>query len=291
MQLDEVQLTTRWPARSRRRPGANRALNVLKVGELARQALVRGGGIASPLAEFADAPYFEAAGEIVWVGAKLPALHPRAVVTASARRPGVALQLQSMPDHGWCATLPLLDVTAAKRVRAAVRRLSRSVAESSAPRGFGNLLAGRRPPFPLDLCAPRVDDLIAAVALDDAERAVCASRALLGVGTGLTPSGDDLVGAALFGHRLVNGCSAPWDAAAAELSVRIKALSNAVSAALFNDLARGQSFASLHALAEALTQDDDSAALRAAHELSALGHSSGWDMLTGFIIGTNAGTC
>ncbi len=290
MQLDDMQRTTRRPAWSRQWPQADRALPVVEVGELARRALARSGGIASPLTELPTAPYFDAAGEIVWIGAKLPVLHPRAVVTTAAPHRGVALRLRPMPDRGWSAHLALLDVTAANRVRSAAQRLSRSVARSTAARGFGNLLTGRKPPFPLDLCALRVDNLIAAYALDDADRAVSASRALLGVGTGLTPSGDDLVGAALFGHRLVTGRSPGWDAAAAELSIRIKELSNAVSAALFSDLARGQSFAPLHALAEALVQDDDSAALRAACELSALGHSSGWDMLTGFIIGTNAGT-
>jgi hypothetical protein len=58
-----------------------------------------------------------------------------------------------------------------------------------------------------------------------------------------------------------------------------------VSAALFADLAAGRSFAPLHGIADALRTGDDEAAIRAARSLVAIGHSSGWDMLTGFLIG------
>ena len=50
---------------------------VLAIGRKARAALAASGGIARPLAAFPDAPYFDAAGEIVWIGAQLPARHPR----------------------------------------------------------------------------------------------------------------------------------------------------------------------------------------------------------------------
>ena len=56
-------------------------MNVLAIGRKARAALMASGGVAWPLAAFPDAPYFEAAGEIVWVGSKLPARHPRASPT------------------------------------------------------------------------------------------------------------------------------------------------------------------------------------------------------------------
>ena len=65
------------------------------------------------------------------------------------------------------------------------------------------LLAGDLPEFPLSLGAPRVDAFAAAIAKCDPHLAVTAALPLLGLGPGLTPSGDDLVGAAFFGKRLV----------------------------------------------------------------------------------------
>ncbi len=55
--------------------------------------------------------------------------------------------------------------------------------------------------------------------------------------------------------------------------------------ALFADLARGRSFAPLHAVAGALARGEHDAAFPAARTLAAVGHSSGWDMLAGLIIG------
>ena len=63
-----------------------------------------------------------------------------------------------------------------------------------------------------------------------------------------------------------------------------------LGAALFADLARGESFAPLHAIIDALAADDHTAALAAARELVAIGHSSGWDMFTGLVIGIT-GSC
>ena len=63
-----------------------------------------------------------------------------------------------------------------------------------------------------------------------------------------------------------------------------------ISVALLADLVAGASFESLHALADALAGDDAAAAIDAARSLAALGHSSGWDMLTGFVIGVTGTT-
>jgi hypothetical protein len=112
-----------------------------------------------------------------------------------------------------------------------------------------------------------------------------ASRALLGLGGGLTPSGDDLVGGALFGRLLVAPDTARWRATGAELAGEALRASHAISAALLADLAAGASFAPLHATAEALACGDDGAAVESAGVLAALGHSSGWDMLTGLVVG------
>ena len=253
---------------------------VVSIGAKARAALEASGGRARPLAAFPDAPYFEAAGEIVWVGSKLPGRHPRAVRTSQPVVRGRVVLFDSLPRETWSAVLP----PAQRVAQAAVAAVLDGLGE---PRGFGAWLFGGTPAFPLNLAVPRVDAVAVAYRSDDAQAAYAASRALLGLGTGLTPSGDDLCGAALFGKRLVSRDSR-WHAVGDRLTADARSATHAISAALFADLAAGASFESLHALADALVAGDDAAAIDAARALVVLGHSSGWDMLTGFVIGIAA---
>lgn len=258
---------------------------IVRIGERARQALARSACSAEPLPGFADAPYFSAAGELIWVGARLPAMHPRAVLLAEPRRSAGAVHFENLPAQGWAARLPQLDASAATRVAASASDLCRALLAAEAPRGFGRMLAGRVPAFPLELAAGRVRELARAYAAADPDAVMPASLELLGLGEGLTPSGDDLAGAALFGRRLVAPQRTAWEAIAEQLAREAGARSHSISAALFGDLARGESFAPLHAIADSLAHGDADAALAAARELVAIGHSSGWDMFTGLVIG------
>jgi hypothetical protein len=62
-----------------------------------------------------------------------------------------------------------------------------------------------------------------------------------------------------------------------------------VSATLLGDLLEGYGHAPLHELAGALARRAGDGALDAAGRLVRLGHTSGWDMLAGFIAGAGAG--
>jgi hypothetical protein len=254
---------------------------ILSIGAKARAALERSGRAAAPLAAFPDAPYYDAAGEIVWVGSRLPAMHPRAVVTAAPVSRGEVARFGALPRQTWSPRLP----EPSRAVVASTGRLATRIAELGASRGFGAVLAGATPAFPLDLAVARVHALAAAYRAADRAAVRRASCTLLGLGGGLTPSGDDLVGGALFGRLLVAGDAAPWRALGADLAREAGRASHAISAALLADLASGASFAPLHATADALAHGDDERALGSARELAALGHSSGWDMLTGLVIG------
>jgi len=265
-------------------------VQIVQIGERARRALARSRGKATPLAGFGDGPYFSAGAEMIWVGARLPAMHPRAVITSSPQPGGAALQFGSLPARGWVPRPPRLEGAAAERIPANLGALCRSLLAAAEPRGFGRLLARRKPAFPLDRVVARVRALASAYRDDDPDAVRAASIPLLGLGTGLTPSGDDLAGAALFGRRLRRSRQRAWERTAAQLSRAVQQRSHAVSAALFRDLARGQSFAPLHTIADALATDDHRRALAGAGELVAIGHSSGWDMFTGFVIGIS-GRC
>ncbi len=259
-------------------------MRVVSIGRKARAARAASGGSARPLAAFPDAPYFDAAGEIVWVGPRLPARHPRAVLTAQPVERRATVSFDALPGEAWSGALPAQAGRAV--VTGAWRQLAGALERLGAPRGFGALLTGGTPAFPLDLAVPRVHALAAAYRADDAPAVYETSRALLGLGTGLTPSGDDLAGAALFGRMLVDR-GAPWRGIGARLASDARTASHAISAALLADLVAGETFEPLHALADALAADDAAAAFEAARALVALGHSSGWDMLAGFAVGMN----
>ena len=261
-------------------------MTVLAIGALASRALERSRGRAVPLAAFADSPYFDADGDIIWVGSQLPAMHPRAVMTAAPQPRGRPLRFAAWPE-------PESDAASAASVDAAVLaaralQLRDALLDAEPPRGFGLLLAGRMPDFPLDGGVARVRELAVAYAADDLRDVERATLALAGFGTGLTPSGDDLAGGALFARRTLRPDPA-WAALAERLIPAVAARTHAISAALFADLARGASFAPLHDCAAALARGDASAASDAARKLARIGHSSGWDMLTGCLIGL-AGT-
>jgi hypothetical protein len=213
----------------------------------------------------------------------LPALHPRAVITATPPVRGRELRFESIPRDAWRP--PRLDRVQRASLVSPARRLRRAVVRFGAAGGFGVLLVGETPQFPLDRAAPLVRALGRACEDDDPAAALAAARPLLGLGAGLTPSGDDLVGGAIFGRRLASGADPRWTSVGRKLSQEIRQRSHVVSAALFADLAAGRSFAPLHDLADALAAGDDAGAVRAARSLVSIGHSSGWDMLAGLLIG------
>jgi hypothetical protein len=182
------------------------------------------------------------------------------------------------------APLPLEARTRAN-LRAGWRRLVADCATLGSPGGFGALLAGRALAFPLDGAAAAARALARACAADDAPSARDAGGSLLGLGGGLTPSGDDYVGAALFARHLLAASgtteAVAWTRAAEALVAMAAERTHPISAALLGDLAAGLGWASLHDLVAALAAGEPDAAAGAAHRLVRLGHSSGWDMLAG----------
>ena len=260
-------------------------LRIVSLGERARRALERSGGLAHPLQSFAESPWYQAGRDIVWVGSKLPAMHPRAVMTASPPVRGSVLHFESVPRTSWRPHSQKLDRGQIKTLVSAARKLRREARSLGTASGFGALLVGETPLFPLDRAVPLVDALSRAFDKDDPDAVVVIALPLLGLGAGLTPSGDDLVGGAIFGRRIASGADPRWVRAGKTLSREIPNRSHAVSAALFSDLAAGRSFAPLHEIVQALVAKNQDGALRAARTLVAIGHSSGWDMLSGFLMG------
>jgi len=118
--------------------------------------------------------------------------------------------------------------------------------------------------------------------------AISEAKGLLGLGPGLTPSGDDFVGGLLFGIRHLsdaypsNFC---WDGAGAKnLIDRSATETNLISHAFLKDFACGQGPASLHNLMDGLLLGAElSEAKLHLLRVAEIGHSSGIDMLTGLL--------
>ena len=255
------------------------------LGSLAAAALHASGGRFAPLAGFPDAPYRQAAGEIIWIGHAGP-MHPRAVFVPAGSIPSA----QRIEDHGIAPWLPdtgLLDTLAHARLVRSLAGLLPHLQSSLPSAGLGPLLAGRSPAFPLSARHTEALAVGRAALNGDTGGFEKAAVRLLGAGVGLTPSGDDFIGAILFGARLAPAGAAHWHACGTMLCVEARARTHAISAALFADLAAGASFSPLHSLVHAAA-DGAPPPLLMAHvgALTAIGHCSGWDMLTGLIAAT-----
>ncbi len=259
---------------------ASAPASVRVAGTLAYDALRASTGMTRAVPGFEATPFRFAGNDIVWIGTHAP-LHPRVLLLAE--------ETSSMRLDVETATVYQPETLGGQRFsRDALRKplvgAILGVTSEVKSAGFGGLLAGVPLIFPLSHRADAAIALAQACADDDTTIFTTAATRLLGVGAGITPSGDDFVGGALFAQRLV-ASSHDWDAVSASIITNAAERTHIISRALLADLTRGASYAPLHALAAALVQDDTDAALAAARELITIGHSSGWDMLAGFTAG------
>lgn len=273
-----------------------RIARVTAIGWKARAALDAGGGAARVLAPLSASIYLTAGAEILWLGAAGATSHPRAILCAdpldrAARlEPGAPVSVGATRVSPWRpAEVPAGRDAAAAMARGAAR-LGAAAWALGAPDGLGALLVGAPPAFPLAAAAGPARALAAACAADAPEQAAGAAQALLGLGPGLTPSGDDYVGGAFFARALLARAGAcdveRWRRAAETIRAAAPRLTHPISVALLGDLLDGDGWAPLHDLARALATDAPMETARdAARRLTRLGHSSGWDLLAGFVAG------
>lgn len=108
------------------------------------------------------------------------------------------------------------------------------------------------------------------------------AHALVGLGPGLTPSGDDFLGAVMIALNALNRRDLSdrlWD----QLGPFAGNATNPISLAHLHAASRGYGVAALHDAMSALVTGDESAIRRAAARLDRIGHTSGWDALTGAV--------
>ena len=115
---------------------------------------------------------------------------------------------------------------------------------------------------------------------------------LVGLGPGLTPSGDDLLGGMLVALRTMPGtASHPSVGVLANYVTGHAAVrTNLISSAMLNQSAQGYGSAAQHRLLQCLLGGHDSPdTFNAALDLARTGHTSGWDALAGILLGINFG--
>jgi Protein of unknown function (DUF2877) len=141
-------------------------------------------------------------------------------------------------------------------------------------------------PFPLTRSAVRFDEIKRALASNDLQAFTSAALRVLGLGNGLTPSGDDFVGGILFG--LAYAPRPSWKDEMPAAIVRIhdaaQESTNVISAALLDDLMAGKSYGALHDVLSALHTNDITNIEAACTRLLNLGASSGADILAGLLL-------
>lgn len=173
-----------------------------------------------------------------------------------------------------------------------------------APAGFGSLIPGilliaqgQGAPHPHETSAripayawPAVMEIARACLVHDFPGIMDQADALVGLGEGLTPSGDDFVGGLLFCKRILQ--NSYMDVLNLEFPdlpdfiENITASTNIISYTFLRDHAEGCAIDTLHQFVNAMLTGQPMDDLRQiASELLHIGHSTGWDLLTGVLTG------
>ena len=105
---------------------------------------------------------------------------------------------------------------------------------------------------------------------------------LVGLGPGLTPSGDDYLGGAMIALVMSGRAEDAASLASPVLAMAAEG-TNRISAAHLRAAAKGLGADALHRTVDALARADDTALAAGLRGLDAIGHSSGWDALAGTV--------
>ncbi len=201
-------------------------------------------------------------GCIVWTGSNARTDHPRNLA------------------HPWHATPVVYDP------KALCAGAALAWAGMDTHIGLLGWLAGQHLVFPLKLAQPRLNAVAQALRARDLVGFETAALRVLGLGHGLTPSGDDLLGGVFF--TLAHAPIAAWRSAMPGVHARIRGAAqnatNPISAALLDDLMRGTSYRVLHDVFDAFHAGKLGPITDAVNRLLRLGASSGGDMLAGVFL-------
>jgi hypothetical protein len=213
------------------------------------------------------------------------------VVMASDTRiriPDAGLEIQIERAPRWSprfrSSAAAVDLRAARWTRRAAATRETALAQA-APGGLGSLLGPgvvHDSDRTLEVARPVLAGLIAALEADDRTAAAGAAGRLIGLGPGLTPSGDDvLIGIEAALHALAHPSAGFLASAVGDVEAR----TTEVAATLLRHAAAGEFAEPLHALVATLLGSDDETIPAAIERALAWGATSGADCLVGVLIG------
>jgi len=287
-----------------------------QIGVRASAALSDSGRQWHVLASVSGAIYIESdSEELLWISANLVAMHRRAImlrsmpvgrltagtqcfVEAGCLRIGDKLSIRLRNAVVWRPQPSIrvgpCAVESPRRILDAIERTARrstprgcfasiaypSLADDAA--GFSEVMAAKLEA----IATPAIASLSRVSSGSGVSAELREAIGLVGLGGGLTPSGDDVLGGFLFTLRTLDSAllgllGIDWQQIETWLR-QIEGLTNKISFAILADHARGEGAASLSVLVNAgLDGSPEERLTQAVGQVSMIGHSSGWDMLVG----------
>jgi hypothetical protein len=114
-----------------------------------------------------------------------------------------------------------------------------------------------------------------------------AADKLIGLGAGLTPSGDDFLGGFLFATHHLRAEYPRFDFTNYNLQIEaFRSRTHPISFALLKDHASGYSLEPLHQIVNGILGGESFEKISpSVLQLTQIGHSTGWDLLTGLLVG------
>ena len=137
---------------------------------------------------------------------------------------------------------------------------------------------------------PHIQNIALKSSHQDFKSVVEEAQNLIGLGSGLTPSGDDFLGGLFFAfHFLSNVYPEQLKSNNSFLDAffdRNQGKTNLISFTLMQDMSRGRGLAPLHEFVNSMvTNQPNDLIVSFALELAQIGNSTGWDILTGVLAG------
>jgi len=290
-----------------------------KVGSKARDLLALPEFVGKVLAVVSDTIYLSARdGEVFWICPERFPLHRRCILVLLPPKVVSGEECFWQFPHLTFSGGPFIDLSTAREwnpygseawrsvslteLWACFRRLLGVLDLLEVQEGMGRAIFLSRalaedsalPAFPPTSVMGRVQDLaldLAHACLDQDLRFVThMGKEMIGLGPGLTPSGDDFLGGLFFAALSLHQVYPEdifWDEdAVIDLLDWAKTRTHPISHTVFSDLALGHGPEPLHDLVGGLLQGRCfNPILEAALRVAAIGHSSGWDMLAGAVTG------
>ena len=296
-------------------------LRIHRIGELARNALTQG-SYGRVLAVFSNAIYLiNAQDDLYWLATESTPMHQRGIhFVGPLPRVAVDSSFNVIDQHLWLGSNFVLDFSQAsvwgsppsfpgdnppifdlsERLRTVISLFN----NLPSPNGFGIFIPEilkfiqnqpvshslPRLTAAAEFAWPVIQEISKACLEHDFPRSLESAGELIGLGEGLTPSGDDFVGGLLFCLMTLRQIYTPFhDVGISDLAPfleRSKPRTNVISFTMLKDHAAGHGSETLHKFINALlTGQCLESIYRLGMELTQIGHSTGWDLLAGVLTG------